>query len=172
MTELKTSVVVFVDTMIVIEAVRTSCWNAITGQRQIVTVEECADELHRGDASGAGYVPVSEQDIERATVEPLPDEAAVKFRLEYAAADGLDPGERDLLALAYGWNCEFAFCCCDKAAVVGRNASRGTSRSARSSSSGVCTMRVASRGTNCGRPTMRNSTGCVDCPVGAAEIST
>ena len=35
--------------MIVIEAVDTGCWNAITGARQIVTVDECAEELRRGD---------------------------------------------------------------------------------------------------------------------------
>ena len=116
--KLGASAVVFVDTMIVIEAVRTGCWKAISGQRQLVTVEECADELRRGDASAAGYFTVTANDIDRIIVEPLPLEAAVRFRLEYANADGLDPGERDLLALAYGWNCEFELCCCDKAAVV------------------------------------------------------
>jgi hypothetical protein len=118
MTHLQDSAVVFVDTMIVIEAVRTGCWNAISGQRRIVTVEECADELGRGDASAPGYVTVSENDIGRATVEPLSAEGAVTFRLNYPAADGLDPGERDLLALAYGWGCDFVLCSCDKAVVV------------------------------------------------------
>ena len=47
--------------MIVIEAVRTACWNAITGRRQVVTVDSCADELRQGDSSMAGYVPVSEE---------------------------------------------------------------------------------------------------------------
>ena len=41
--------IVLVDTMIVIEAVDTSCWNAITGQKRVVTVQECEDELRRGD---------------------------------------------------------------------------------------------------------------------------
>ena len=118
MAQLQDSAVVFVDTMIVIEAVRTGCWNAITGQHKIVTVEECAHELRRGDASGPGYVTVRENDIGRATVEPLSADAAVTFRLEYANADGLDPGERDLLALAYGWGCDFVLCSCDKAVVV------------------------------------------------------
>lgn len=40
------------------------------------------------------------------------------FRLVYCDADGLDPGERDLLALAYGWGCDFFLCSCDKAVVV------------------------------------------------------
>lgn len=110
--------VVLVDTMIVIEAVRTGCWNAITGQRTVVTVGGCADELRRGDPSMRGYVAVTQQDIARMTVEPLPPPAAAQFRLAYPAADGLDPGERDLVALATTLTGEFHLCSCDKAAVV------------------------------------------------------
>jgi hypothetical protein len=109
--------------MIVIEAVRTGCWNAITGQRDVVTVEECAGELGRGDSSARGYVRVSEQDIAQARVEPVPERAAAAFRLTYPLADGLDPGERDLLALASTRADEFQLCTCDKAAVVAAHAS-------------------------------------------------
>lgn len=55
---------VLIDTMVVIEAVDTGCWNAVTGGRRIVTVDECAEELRRGDPSMPGYVPVSEEDFE------------------------------------------------------------------------------------------------------------
>lgn len=113
---------VLVDTMIVIEAVRTGCWNAISGQRRVVTVLECAEELRRGDPSWSGYVSVTARDIARATVEPLPSKLAAGFRLEYAAADGLDAGERDLLALATGRTDDFLLCTCDKAAVVAAHA--------------------------------------------------
>ncbi len=113
---------VLVDSMIVIEAVRTGCWNAITGQRHVVTVGECAEELGWGDSSARGYVRVSEQDIARARVEPVPEQAAAAFRLTYPAADGLDPGERDLLALASTRADEFQLCSCDKAAVVAAHA--------------------------------------------------
>ena len=65
------SPVLLFDSMIVIEAVRTACWNAITGRRQVVTVDTCADELRQGDSSMAAYVPVSEEQLARATVEPL-----------------------------------------------------------------------------------------------------
>ena len=44
-------------------------------------------------------------------------EAAARFRLEYADADRLDRGERDLLALACGRTDVFELCSCDKAAV-------------------------------------------------------
>jgi len=109
--------VLLLDTMIVIEAVRTGCWNAITGRRTVVTVNTCASELRRGDALGAGYVPVTEGDIARMTVEPLLAADAARFRLRYAGADGMDAGERDLLALAATRTDDFALCSADKAAV-------------------------------------------------------
>ncbi len=108
--------------MIVIEAVRTGCWNAITGQRTVVTVEECADELSRGDPSAHGYVPVTGRELERITIEHVAADAAARFRLEYPAADGLDPGERDLLAFAATHADDFELCSCDKAAVAAAHA--------------------------------------------------
>ncbi|MYA32330.1 MAG: hypothetical protein F4037_14875 [Gemmatimonadales bacterium] len=110
------------DTMIVIEAVDTGCWNAVAGGRQIVTVEECAEELRRGDPSMRGYVPVREQDIARATVRTLSSAADVTFRLQYPDAHRLDAGERDLLALAYMLADGFILCSCDKAAVTAAHA--------------------------------------------------
>src|SRR5262245_14323323 len=89
-----------VDTMIVIEAVRTGCWRAITGQRTVVTVAECSEELLRGDAVEPSYVTVSPDDIGRMTISTVTPIEAAGFRLRYADADGLDRGERDLLAHA------------------------------------------------------------------------
>lgn len=114
--------ILLVDSMIVIEAVRTRCWAAITGQRQVVSVEECANELRRGDTGTRGYITVTEQDIARMTVAPLSPEVAAAFRLTYPAADGLDPGERDLLAHATTRSDDFQVCSCDKAALVATHA--------------------------------------------------
>ncbi len=111
------SPVLLFDSMIVIEAVRTACWNAIAGRRQVVTVDTCAAELRQGDESTAGYVPVSESQLARATVEPLSQVAKAAFRLRYPLADGMDAGERDLLALASTRSDAFQLCSCDKAAV-------------------------------------------------------
>lgn len=111
-----------VDSMIVIEAVRTGCWNAITGQLQVVTVEECAEELRRGDPGTRGYVTVTDRDIARISVVPLKDVERAALRLQYPAADGLDPGERDLLAQAMTRTDDFQVCSCDKAAVVAAHA--------------------------------------------------
>jgi hypothetical protein len=114
--------VLLVDTNIAIEAVRTECWNAITGRRRVVTVEECAAELRRGNPAKGGYVVVTEAQIGRATVNPLEPAVAAEFRLRYPNADGLDAGERDLLALAMSLAEEFEVCCADKAALVAANA--------------------------------------------------
>ena len=108
--------IILVDTMIIIEAVDTGCWNAITGQRQVVTVDECAAELRRGDPSASGYVSVSEEDISRASVVTLTPAAA--FRLRYPDAHRLDAGERDLLALAGTVTAEFELCSSDRAAIA------------------------------------------------------
>ena len=108
---------ILMDTMIVIEAVDTGCWNAITGQRQVVTVPACEDELRQGDTSGHGYVMVGAEDIARITIRTVPRAAAVTLRLKYPDASRLDRGERDLLALAMTITDEFDVCSCDKAAV-------------------------------------------------------
>ena len=107
--------------MIVIEAVDTGCWNAITGQLSIATSLECAEELLRGEASSPGYVPVAERDIQRATVLEVAEEAKVEFGLRYPDAHRLDAGERDLLTIATDLADGFRVCSCDKAAVVAAN---------------------------------------------------
>jgi hypothetical protein len=109
--------IVLVDSMIVIEAVRTGCWNAISGQLPIVTVERCEEELLSGDPSEAGYVPVTRADLARVRVDAVAPVAAAAFRLQYPDADGLDDGERALLAHAARLAEPFEICSCDKAAV-------------------------------------------------------
>ncbi len=104
--------------MIVIEAVRANCWHALAGRRQVVTVQECADELARGDSiTLAGYVPVPPHEIDRMRVEPVTDLQRAQLALEYEGVDGLDDGERDLLAHARSRTGEFQICSADKAAV-------------------------------------------------------
>ena len=114
--------IVLVDTMIVIEAVDTGCWNAITGQKRVVTVQECEDELRRGDPATFGYVTVTDENIARCEIVALSDVDRAAFQLSYPGAHRLDPGERDLLALASSVQGDFKLCCCDKAAVVAAHA--------------------------------------------------
>jgi hypothetical protein len=108
--------------MIIIEAVRTRCWQAIAGQHQVMTVDTCAEELRRGDLAAPGYVVVSADDLKRVGIESLPALAAARFRLQYPNADGMDDGERDLLALATTRQDDFRLCSCDKAAVLASHA--------------------------------------------------
>ena len=114
--------IVLVDTMIVIEAVDTGCWNAITGQLRVVTSAECADELRRGDVSRPGYVPVRDEDMRRASVQEVSLEAKVGLQLRYPDVHRLDAGECDLLAIATDLTGDFYLCSCDKAAVVAAHA--------------------------------------------------
>jgi hypothetical protein len=94
--------VVLVDTNVVMEAVRTRCWNAVTGGLRVETVEECRDEALRGDRGRPGYLPVSEQDLARMRkVHPVSALERATFGMAYQEARNMDRGERDLFAHAY-----------------------------------------------------------------------
>lgn len=94
--------VALVDTNVIIEAVRTKCWKALTGSLRVETVEECRDEAGRGDRSRPGYVPVSGDDLGRlAKVHAVGDLERATLGLAYAGAQNLDAGERDLFAHAF-----------------------------------------------------------------------
>jgi hypothetical protein len=114
--------VVLVDTNVIIEAVRTQTWNALTGGLRVETVEECRQEAGRGDTSRWGYIPVSNSDLARLhRVHTVTDEE----RAEYFDADpdgvGLDAGERDLFAHIHQrvqrGNSVWVLCSADKAAI-------------------------------------------------------
>jgi hypothetical protein len=90
------------DTNAIIEAVRTGCWNAITGGLNVETVTQCRDECLRGDRLSTGYVAVSPADLSRlAAIHPVSEEEVAMLLLVPEAA-ALDRGERDLFAHAYG----------------------------------------------------------------------
>jgi hypothetical protein len=94
--------VVLVDTNVVMEAIRTRCWNALTGGLYVETVEECRDEALRGDRGRPGYLPVSEQDLARVrTVHPVTALERATFGMAYQDARNMDRGERDLFAHAF-----------------------------------------------------------------------
>ena len=95
--------VVLADTNVMIEAVRTRCWNALTGSLRVETVEECHDEAGRGSYGRSGYVEVGPGDLDRlAAVHAVTDLDRAVFGLAYADAQNMDAGERDLFAHAYG----------------------------------------------------------------------
>lgn len=91
---------VLVDTNVIIEAVRTGCWKAVTGGLAVETVEECRDETQRG-AGRRGYVEVGTEELSRLrAVHRVDDIARAGLLLAAPAAAALDAGERDLLAHA------------------------------------------------------------------------
>lgn len=95
--------VVLVDTNVMLEAVRTRCWNALAGGLCLETVKECRDEALRGDRGRPGYLPVGEADLARIrTVHSVSAIERVTFAMAYTDAQNMDPGERDLFAHAYG----------------------------------------------------------------------
>ncbi|HEX8395486.1 MAG TPA: hypothetical protein VF665_24255 [Longimicrobium sp.] len=93
--------VVLVDTNVIIEAVRTACWNALAGGRTVETVRECRDETQRGNPHRPGYVTVGAPELGGlAAVHDVTEAARARLALQYADAPGMDPGERDLMAHA------------------------------------------------------------------------
>jgi hypothetical protein len=110
--------VVLVDTNIIIEAVRTGCWNALTVHFDVHTVEKCCEEARTGEAHRPGYVQVDEKALRtRLTVHPVSASEMAALRVRDAEAFRLDPGERDLWAHALGRNDAWVASCCDLAAV-------------------------------------------------------
>lgn len=111
---------VLLDTNAVIEAVRTHCWAAITGQLRVETVEACRQELVSGAwSSAADYVPVTAADLKRfSAVHAVDAVARASFKLSYPDADGLDRGEHDLLAYAHSrLHKPWMVCSPDKASI-------------------------------------------------------
>ncbi|HYW12819.1 MAG TPA: hypothetical protein VE871_12715 [Longimicrobium sp.] len=114
--------IVLVDTNVVLEAVRTRCWNAVTGGLRVETVEECRDEALRGDRGRPGYQPVSEQDLARIrAVHPVSALERATFAMAYPEAQNMDAGERDLFAHVFGrvarGDAVWILCSSDKACV-------------------------------------------------------
>lgn len=110
--------VILVDTNIIIEAVRIGCWTGVTAHFQVATVAKCCEEAHTGDRRRAGYVQVSEKDLQsRLTVHRVSDTDLAHLALRDTESFRLDPGERHLWAHALQRDDEWFACCCDHAAV-------------------------------------------------------
>ena len=92
---------VLVDTNIIIEAVRTGCWNALGTHFKLETVDKCCEEARSGDLRRPGYVKIDESALrEKLLAHPVSDIELIRLTLEYPDATGLDDGERHLWAHA------------------------------------------------------------------------
>lgn len=109
---------VLVDTNIIIEAVRTGCWTALSAYFSLQTVEKCCEEARTGDAHRRGYVEVSEKVLQEGlVVHQVSMSELAELDLRDPEAFRLDPGERHLWAHALGRNDTWLAICCDQAAV-------------------------------------------------------
>lgn len=111
--------VVLVDTNVIIEAVRTRCWIAITAHFSIETVAVCCQEALTGDPLRPGYVLVDPAQLQKGIRErhTVSDSDRVALAVRLANPDILDPGERDLLAHAIGRADAWLASCADRTAV-------------------------------------------------------
>lgn len=109
---------VLVDTNIMIEAVRTGCWNAIKTHFHVHTVEKCIEEARTGDRYRPGYVEISEAALrDKVTIHPVLPAQLAALAVSDAEAFRLDPGERELLAHAIGRNDNWRLVCSDRAGI-------------------------------------------------------
>lgn len=109
----------YVDSMIIIECVRTNCWNALTGQYQVETVEKCRDEVLAGDLYSPGYVEVNIDHLneDKININCVTNQQRVKFNLEVKNSEGIDDGEKDLFSYLYQKAGSWITSCSDIAAI-------------------------------------------------------
>ncbi len=109
---------VLLDTNVIIEAHRTGCWGGLSGRYCIATVEKCVEECDTGNQRRDNPVAVDTSALrKRIQVHQVTDKAMVELSLRYQGALDLDPGERELLALALTLSGAYFFCSPDKACV-------------------------------------------------------
>lgn len=111
--------VILVDTNIIIEAFRTRCWNAVTAHFAVETAEKCYEEALTGDLHRRGYVEIDAALLRKGlrSRHAVSDVARAALALKLQRADGLDAGERDLLAHALEREDAWHASCADRAAM-------------------------------------------------------
>jgi len=91
--------IVYVDTNVIIEATRTSCWKALLNRFEIHTVEEVRREALHIPKSPTAYIPIDPQLIkDQVKVAKVEKAEILRASLKSPGIAALDPGERDLLA--------------------------------------------------------------------------
>jgi hypothetical protein len=110
---------VFVDTNIIIEAIRTGCWKSLVGSYNIQTVEKVKEEALQGRHDTAGYIVVPATDFDsNVQVHSVTQEQLAVAILHYPDLALLDEGEKHLLACAFSCaNMPYILTTADKAAI-------------------------------------------------------
>jgi hypothetical protein len=110
--------VVLVDTNIIIEAVRTRCWNALVSHFVLETVDTCLEEARTGDPLRRAYVVVDAEQLKGVSkAHSVSDSEKARFAVTLPTADELDAGERELFAHALGRSDAWIASCADRAAL-------------------------------------------------------
>jgi hypothetical protein len=110
--------VVLVDTNIIIEAVRTRCWNALVGHFTLETVDKCLEEARTGDPMRRAYVAVDTEQLKGVGMaHSVSSVEMARLAVTLPTADQLDAGERELFAHALGRTDAWIAGCADRAAL-------------------------------------------------------
>jgi len=111
--------IVLVDTNIIIEAVRTRSWNALTSSFTLETVGKCLEEARTGDPMRRDYVPVDDKALGGLSkVNPVTPLELMSLAVALTTADELDAGERELFAHALRRKDAWIATCADRAALL------------------------------------------------------
>lgn len=107
---------VLVDTNVIIESHLRACWNALTGQFLIETVEPCVIECMTGKHDWNGVRP-AEQDL-RDSFHGIHEVSAIELaHVQLNGGSVLDAGERALWAHALTRNDAWILCGPDRASM-------------------------------------------------------
>ena len=91
--------ILYIDTNVVIEATRTSCWKALKQRFEVHTVKEVRDEAARGDPKATGYVKVDMLEFDAdVIVHEVSQKDVLTAMAKAPNLAAIDKGERDLLA--------------------------------------------------------------------------
>lgn len=111
--------IVLVDTNIIIEAVRTRTWNALTSSFALETVDKCLEEVRTGDPMRRDYVAVEKDTLKGVrNAHPVSRLELMRLAVALPAANELDAGERELFAHALGRTDVWVASCADRAALM------------------------------------------------------
>tara|TARA_R110002020_G_scaffold213661_7_gene420576 strand:+ start:1664 stop:2161 length:498 start_codon:yes stop_codon:yes gene_type:complete len=116
---MKSNDILLVDTCAIIEACRTGCWNAISKNFRVETVDECIVEAQTGKAQRI-YPPIPEQELRAAFHKVYTVSEIDRATFELGKPEGvpeLDPGERDLWVHAWQRPDAWYLCGPDKASM-------------------------------------------------------
>ncbi len=102
--------IVLVDTNVILEAHRVSCWNTLASHFRLATVEKVIEETQTGfqNRSRDQTIPLTPLRQSLHHIETITDQARAQFALHNPNVL-LDPGERDLIIYAKSLNLNSAW---------------------------------------------------------------